>query len=171
MTRNGQGFFCVCAVRRSRLWLVRNFHCDVSLEMPLSDQTNKSKPENSDQQTCLCKSIAHVISIPNRFPVGSVDGERPYALSFGQAHFRLTRTRRSFLESAETFHDGPEQLYHARALHAESEGPDGQISPPVVGRVGKRRASTQSGRLHGVCTRFDAKTSSGCKISSSIHIC
>jgi hypothetical protein len=102
-------------------------------------------------------------TIPNTLPVGSVDGKRPYALSSGQAHFHLTRTKQPFLESAETFHDGPEQLYRARALHVESEGPDGQISPPVVNRVGKRRASNQSGQLHGVCTRFDAKTSFGCK--------
>jgi hypothetical protein len=97
------------------------------------------------------------------FPVGSVDGESPLALSSGQAHFHLTRTKQPFLESSETFHDGPEQLDRARALHVESEGPDGQISPLVVGRVGKRRASNQSGRLRGVCTRFDAKTSFGCE--------
>ena len=105
------------------------------------------------------------------FPVGSVDRESPYALSSGQAHFHLTRTKEPFLESAETFHDGPEQLYRVRALHAESEGPDGRILPPVVNRVGKRRASSQSGRLHGVCTRFDAKTSFDCKTSLSAHTC
>lgn len=135
--------------------------------MPLSDQINNSKSKKSDQQTCLCKSIAQTIPIPNMFPA---DGKRTYALSSGQAHFHLTRTKQPFLESAETFHDGPEQLYRARALHVESEGPDGQISPPVVNRVGKRRASSQSGRLHGVCTRFDAKTSFGCKRSPSAHI-
>ena len=99
------------------------------------------------------------------FPVGSVDGERPYALSSGQAHSHLAPTKQPFLGSTETFRDGPEQLYRARALHVESGGPDGQISQPVVGRVGKRRASSQSGRLHGVCTRFDAKKSFGCKTS------
>jgi hypothetical protein len=144
--------------------------------MPIvrSNQQLQTKKNKSDQQTCLCKSIAQTripIPIPNMFPVGSVDRERPYALSSGQAHFHLTRTKQPFLESAETFHDGPEQLYRARALHVESEGPDGQISPPVVSRVGKRRASGQSGRLHGVCTRFDAKTSFDCKISPSAHIC
>ena len=143
--------------------------------MPLSGHINNFKPKNfkSDQQKCLCKSIAQTtrIPIPNRCPVSSVDGEMLHAVSSVQAHCQLTRTKLPSLESAETFHDDPEQLYRARALRVESEGPDGQISPPVVGRVGKRRASGQSGRLHGVCTRFDAKTSFGYKISPSAHIC
>ena len=138
--------------------------------MPLSEQINNPKPQKSDQQISLCKSIAQTVPILNKVPVGFVDGERPYALPSGQAHFHPTRTRRPFPESAETFHDDPEQSCRARALHVESRGPDEQISPRVVGRVGKRRASSQSGRLHGVCTHFDAKTSCGCEINPSAHL-
>ena len=93
----------------------------------------------------------------------SVDGEEPYAISLGQAHFHLTK--QPLLESAGTFRGVPEESYRAHALHVESGGPDGQISLPVVNRIGKRRALSQSGQLHGVCTHFDAKKSCGCEIS------
>jgi hypothetical protein len=117
----------------------------------------------SDQQTCWCKSIAQTTPILNKLPVRSVDGEEPYAVSSGQAHFHLTK--QPFLGSAGTFRAVAEESYRAHALHVESGGPDEQISLPVVSRIGKRRASSQSGQLRGVCTHFDAKTSCGCEIS------
>jgi hypothetical protein len=157
---------CVSAKRRPCLvvcWKLRMLSMMIGMLVGDSVIRSQLQTTNSDQQTCGCKSIAQTIPILNKLPVRSVDGEGPYALSSGQAHFQPTK--RPSLESAGTFHADPEESYRAHALHVESGGPDGQISLPVVGRIGKRRALSQSGRLRGVCTHFDAKTSCGCEIS------